>query len=648
MTEPSVTREQTVRRVRVRRRRRRRWWQRRTVWRRFLLVAALAGGALFIDGAWAATTSIRGLQQVRFQLETAAEDLAAGRLDDADSRFRLARTFADRAGNLVLHPAGALADVLPLIGDDVDAVQTMARSVGRVADAGTSLVGAARAVGWDGSGLPGSTSAGRIDLEPIEDAAPFLDQAATRMGEARSLLEPLSTESLFGFVANAATDVRLGVTERERDMRTAAGLAEVLPTFLGGDELREYFVALQNLSAPRGTGGFLGLYAILRVEDGTAELQTLEHASRFPEVSPIDAPPDVEARYARFGGTTHLIAANYSPDFPTTAGVILEMWEAASRDPLDGVMALDPVWMAHVLEAVGPVETPAWPEPLTSANLSDVLHRQTFTLPQPDSDRTQEAIGTNLFEALLERPLPPRGLGEALARGAREGHLRVYSVREEEQARLEDLGVAGRVVLPDNPLFVVWQDAVNNRAGYFARKEAEVRVTLNGDGSARVETEVTLLNEAPDGPPSILLGQGATGDPIGYFAAFVNVYLPAEAAVTESAVEPGVPLGIVEQEFGHPVAMELVGAPPGEQASMTVAYEVPEALVRRGDVWEYRLGYLPQPTLTPAGLRVEIAMPAGAEVVGASPGLTATGPALEYQASPTAPTGIWVRFRLPS
>jgi hypothetical protein len=638
----------TVRRVRVRRRRKKPWWRRRKYRRRILAAVGIVAFLALLDGAWAATTSVRGLQQVRFQLEAAAEDLAAGRLDDADSRFGLARTFADRAGNLTLHPAGALADVVPLIGDDVDAVQTMARSVGRVADAGTSLVQAARAVGWDGSGLPGTEAGGRIDLDPIEDAAPFLDQAAIRMGEARQLLEPLRTESLFGFVANAATDVRLGVTERERDMRTAAGLAEVLPTFLGGDEPREYFVALQNLSAPRGTGGFLGLYGILRVENGTAELQALEHANRFPEVPPIDAPPDVETRYARFGGTTHLIAANYSPDFPTTAGVILDIWEAAGRDPLDGVMAMDPVWMAHVLEAVGPVETPAWPEPLTSANLSDVLHRASFTLPQPDSDRTQEAIGKALFEALLERPLPGRGLGEALARGAREGHLRVYSAREEEQARFEELGVAGRVVLLDNPLFVVWQDAVNSRAGYFARRETEVRVTLNPNGSAQVETEVNLVNEAPDGPPSILLGQGATGDPVGYFAALVNVYLPEEAEVAEIAVEPGISLGILEEEFGRPVAAELVGAPPGERSSMTVTYEVPEALVHRGDAWEYRLGYLPQPALTPSGLEVEIVVPPGAEVVDASPGLTAPGPTLRFQGAPATRTGIWVRFRLPS
>jgi len=174
------------------------------------------------------------------------------------------------------------------------------------------------------------------------------------------------------------------------------------------------------------------------------------------------------------------------------------------------------------------------------------------------------------------------------------------------------------------------------------------RVSLAADGSATVETEVTLENQAPEGPPSPLLGAGTTGDPVGYFAAFVNVYLPEAATAVETSVEPGLSLGILEHEFGHPVVMELVGAPPGAEATMTVTYEVPEALVRRGDAWEFRLGYLPQPALTASGLQVEISVPPGAEVVGAWPGLTAAGPALRFQGAPATRTGIWVRFRLPS
>ncbi|MGH3927238.1 MAG: DUF4012 domain-containing protein, partial [Pseudonocardiaceae bacterium] len=370
---------------------------------------------------------------------------------------------------------------------------------------------------------------------------------------------------------------------------------------------------------------------ILAADDGSISLETFEHVARLGTVPPIQAPRDVEARYSRFGGTTHFIAANYSPDFPTSAEVILEMWRRSGAPPLDGVIAADPVLMSYLLNAYGSVSTSVWPEPLTPETVSTILHRDTFTLPKGDSDAAQEGIGEAFWGTVLDNPLPIGGLIDPLTRGVRERHLQVYSTDPEEQDALVDLGAGGQVELTSNPLYVVWQDATAARAGFFARKQGVHRVSLAADGSATVETEVILENGAPDGPPSSLLGEGATGDPIGYFAAFVNVYLPQGATDVESSVEPGVPLGIVEQEFGHPVATELIGAPPGEEARMTVTYEVPEAAVRRGDVWEYRLGYLPQPALSPSGLMVEINLPPEAEVVATSPGLTPSGLGLRFQ-----------------
>jgi hypothetical protein len=613
-----------------------------------LVAGAVVGGALLIDGAWAATSAVRGLSDVRYQLELGVEDLMAGRLPDAEARFGLARSHADGAAGITRHPAAALADVLPVIGDDIDAIQTMGQGVARVADAASVLVDAAQAAGWDGTSLPGSEEPGTVPLEPIRAAAPHLSRAATQMGEAKGILDGIDAAALLGPVGDAATTVREAVTRRASALRATARVAEILPGFLGGDEPRRYFVALQNLSAPRGTGGFLGLYGILAADNGSISLETFEHVARLGTVPPIRAPEDVEARYSRFGGTTHFIAANYSPDFPTSAGVILEMWRRSGAPPLDGVIAADPVLMSYLLNAYGPVSTPAWPEPLIPQNVSTVLHRDTFTLPKAESDIAQEGIGEAFWAAVVDNPLPIGGLIDPLTRAVRERHLQVFSVDPEEQDALLELGAAGQVDLTPNPLYVVWQDATAARAGFFARKEAVHRVSLAADGSATVETEVILENGAPDGPPSPLLGEGATGDPVGYFAAFVSVYLPRGAAGVETSVEPGVPLGIVEKEFGHPVAVELLGAPPGERATMTVRYEAPGAVVRRGGVWEYRLGYLPQSALTPSGLEVEIAVPPGAEVVDASPGLRASGPTLRFQGSPATPTGIWVRFRLPS
>jgi hypothetical protein len=627
----------------VRMRKRRRVRRRRGRRRAWAAVGALGFVAL-LDGAWAANGAVRDLLQVRHQLEAAAEDIVEGRLEDAQERFGLARSFADQAAGLTAHPAAALADLLPPFRGDVDAVQIMAAAVDRGADAGTELVRGARAAGWDGSGLPGLDAGGHVPLAPFEAAAPHLREAADHMRAAERTLSPIDASSLIGPVADAARDVRTAIGERAGTAEAAAGLAEMVPAFLGGDEPRRYFLALQNLSAPRGTGGFLGLYGILEADRGRLQLTELAHVQTLGRVPPIEATEDVVRRYGRFGGTTHFIAANYSPDFPTTAEVILEMGEAAGEEALDGVIAADPVWMGDALRALGPVETPAWPEPITANNVSTTLHRDTFLVGSKESNRAQEAIGRALWQAFLDRPLPLPGLAQAMARGVREGHLQVYSGHPEEQEVLGRLEATGDVRLGEHPLFVVWQDATGNRAGFFARKETRHRVVLHANGSAEVRTMVTLRNEAPGTPPSVLLGDGTTGDPVGYFAAYVNVYLPEEAEQIRSQVSTGFRLGLVEEEFGRPVVVELLGAEAGGSASMEVSYVVPDAMRRLGDTAEYRLGFLPQPSLRPGLVEMEIVPPQGLDVVDAAPGMRVMERSVRFRGAPVVARSLWVRL----
>ena len=74
---------------------------------------------------------------------------------------------------------------------------------------------------------------------------------------------------------------------------------------------------------------------------------------------------------------------------------------------------------------------------------------------------------------------------------------------------------------------------------------------------------VRMRNDAPDGPPSQLLGLPGDG-PIGQFGVEMDLYLPPGAQVLESSVdgEPG--LQLVEREFGRPVAIQYLLADAGQ------------------------------------------------------------------------------------
>jgi hypothetical protein len=707
------------RRVRVRVRKPHKWYRRKRIRRRVLLVVGLMGILFLADGGWAASGVVGGLQEARTELREGAGALLEGDLGRAREAFQTARQRAGGAAGSLRHPSVWLADVLPGVGDDVDALQAIAASATEVAATGIQLVAAAEASGWDGSSIPGiegtsvapqdlgvgedpnapaaqptpqgetpghegdrgsdpgaergsgegggDRETGRsderrgqeaqaaeklarieVDLEILRLASPHLRAAATSISLAQRHLTGVGADGLWYPVSEALAEARGEVGSRAELIRRIADLSELLPGFLGGEDPRRYFLAFQNLAAPRGSGGFLGVYGILTAEGGKLELERMSSVRELEGVKKdVDAPAEYLGRYRRFGGASEIFAANYSPDFRLTGRVLLDIYEASEGRELDGVVAVDPLWMGYALEATGPVKTPAWPKQITARNASRILQHDVFLLEKQASDAAQIALGRALIEGLLTQPLDPRALADAMSRAARERHLQVYAARSDEQGLLGNLGVAGSFEPGPNPVAAVWQDATNNKAGYFAHKEISHRVELQPDGSAEVSTRITLDNRAPDGPPSVLLGSGKSGDPPGYYAAYLNLYLPEGAVDIRSEVSDFPGLELVEREFGRPVVFELLAVPPGESIQVDVHYAVPAAAEVADDLLEYRMDLLPQPALRPESVTVEVVLPDGAMLEANAPSLIGEGRTLRFEGEPTVPRQLWVIYRPP-
>jgi hypothetical protein len=605
-------------------------------------VLAAAALLAFLDAAWVATTASRELRSTRALLERGASALVEGRIDDAKSSFELASASADRAVDALGHPTGLIGGRLPVIGDDVRAVKGLASASEIGARAGSSLVLAAGAAGWHGSTAVALSDGGPYQPAALAAAAPDLDVASRLLAQAKTTMTAIPLTGLSSPVrdAVAAAGETLGGTERV--VRSAALMGHLLPTFLGGEETRRYLLVSLNLSDPRGSGGYPGTYGVLKAQGGRLALEAFGATSDLGVVPPVSAPPDVVRRYEPFGALTHFIASTYSPDFPTSARLMLQMWQRTGRKPLDGVISVDSVWTSYLLGATGPVETPAWPEPITAENVSTVINHDTFlATSQVESDRMQDAIGEALLRELLQRPIAPSAVASALARAASERHAQIYSSIPQEEDLLRQLGAAGELDLGPNPVAVAWDGAVGSRAGYFAEKSVSYRAELQADGSARVTIGLTLSNPAPSSPPSILLGFPGAGVPIGTFEAYANVYLPEGAENVRARVAGEPSINLVEEEFGRPVVLQLLGARPGGSATGTISYRVPNALVGAGDQRAYRVDLLPLPALHPDRYSVEIVPPQGAVIQPAAP-MTASGTEARYEGNPVRPMTLSV------
>jgi hypothetical protein len=606
-------------------------------------VVALLGLALLVDAAWVGTTLLRDAGAIRRNLAEGSRLLEAGRIEEAATRFTLAGRTAGSLAGALRHPAAVLAGLAPGIREDVDAARALAEASGEVATAGTELVRAAARAGWDGASVPGMAGPGRVDVGAIAQAAPALRAAAAAVERARALLRAAPTRGLAGSLAAGVTQARTEVEARAPALRRAADAAELLPGFLGADGPRRYLLIAQNLSDPRGSGGHVGSHAVLTADAGRLHLGPVTATAELGPGPAVPAPPEIVRRYRRFGSLQWLTAGTYPPDFRTAGRLLVDQWAARGEEPVDGVISVDAVWMRYLLEAIGPVETPAWSEPLTAENVVDVLARDTFAVTDADlSNALQAALAEALWHAALARPPELRALADALGRAGAERHLQIYSAHPEEEALLAELGVAGAVPETEHPLQVVWDGASENRAGYFAEKEVDYRAVVSPDGWAEVELAATLHNGAPpDGGPSILLG--TPGQPtFGWFWAYANVYLPPDARILDLR---GGSLMLEEREAGRPVAMGLVGAGPGGSQGFHVRFRAQAVETDADGSSRFVLDVLPQPALRPDLVRVRVELPAGAEVLGSSPQVRVEAGILTWEGRPTTPQHLWVRYR---
>ena len=593
---------------------------------------------LIVDAVWVGL-NLAALPDARDDVQEAADALLEGRLDEAGRRFDQARRAAGRAEDLGRHPAGWLAGLMPWVGDNVHAVRALAETGELTAGAGGRLVDAARRTGWRGRELPGLGDTG-LSPDALDAVAPELGEAAAALRHGEQILAEVSVEGLLGPIRDAVITARGELAGRTELVSAASDLSRLLPPLLADG--RRYLLIVQNLAEPRGTGGFMGFFGVLEAKEARLELTDLFPAGGELSDRPVDAPADYVARYERFLSLVDLRQSNFTPDLPTAAGVILQLGADRGWGRFDGLFMVDTVWMRDVLGALGPVRTPAWPEPITSDNVMPVLAEEVAV--DEDADRIQAAIATSVWTAFQQRPVSATAFATALAKSVKDRHLQVYSTDPTEQATLRKLGATGETTLGKNPLAVVWQGIGANKLGWFVERRIDVDVELDGRGTATVTTTLQMRNDAPEGPPGGLFGAG-TDFPVGTFAAYVSVYLPETSEDYPHFEASGPTVTGLEREFERPVALGFMQARwRGGTYSWSVRYRAPGAVTRGDGADEYRLDYLPQPAFDPMPVSVTIHLPEGAEAVAAAPGVEVDGSTVTFRDALTAESSIWVRF----
>lgn len=586
---------------------------------------ATAAILLVIDGLLAGRSLVGNLTRARSELNVGIEAIVTGDPEGARPHFAAAVEAADRATSAVRHPALDLAGLFPVAGENLDAAAGVAAASKETAMAGTAMVDVARTLGWSDVALPAATRVGRLDLDAMRAAVPLMDTVVARLRDAASALEAAGGGGLLGPVATGYRDT-LEHLERRADLsgrlRDTLSLASAM---FGADGPRRYLLVVPSLGIPRPEGGAAASVGVLAAERGIVRMESLS-GSREGALEP--AAPE-------------LAGATGSPDGPTAARRLLAAVAEAGGPELDGVVWLDAEALEDLVWVTGDVRVAG--RRLSDMTTTTAMEIDAYLGSAPRiADQLHADWASRIVRRFLARRPGLESFALAGARSARERHLGIFLVRDDEQRLVSALGLDRAVPRPEAgvlPVVVTWSADGANHVGAFVTTRIRYEVTLRSNGSARVLTEVTLENGAGVEPPSVLLGRPGSLVPVGSLAAEVGVLVPENARQLEAETSRPAPISI-EGDLGYASVNGSVTVRGGAAATLTITYVVRDALESEDGDARIAIRLFPQPTLEGIPYSIRVGLPDGTVVASASPEFEVRGDAATFSGIRTSPVDL--------
>ncbi|UXY21009.1 DUF4012 domain-containing protein [Streptomyces cynarae] len=473
--------------------------------RRTLGFVLLAGAALPLAGAvWIGVTGVLARSELlaaQRDLDALRQSVAAapvgGPERERQRAVQSAAAHAGRAHRLTTGPAWYTAAHVPFLGGPLRIVRGAAYAADRLA--GDVLAPLTRVLPAPDARGTGMSEA----LMSLQKHAPDVARAADVATQVQADVHGLPRSTWLP-AADRARAVLAQQIDRLVPVTTDASVAaRVLPSMLGAQGERRYFLAFQNFAEARGTGGLPGAFAVLRADRGHLSFERFGNDSEMGTVkADIDLGADFNARYAGSDPTHVWVNSNMSPHFPYAARIWAAAWRGHTGEQVDGAMAVDPVTLSRFLRVTGPARM-ADGTALTADNVVDLTERASYALYKDVSrrkaffvDAARAAAGPLIAAAEDTRRLP--ALLVAVNDAQRDGRIKVWSAHPEEQRLLETRPYSG--TLPDAPgpfAGLVVNNAAGSKLDYYLDRSLTWEAGGCSGGRRAVTVTVTLTNRAP-------------------------------------------------------------------------------------------------------------------------------------------------------
>lgn len=510
---------------------------------------------------------------------------------------------AERGAQLTDDPLVKAVAFVTTTGDDLDAAHALAEIAGDATEVGLDVW---RSLNDAGHAL---YREGRIDFDAARsldaDLATYADNIATLQTRVQA-----NGPGDLSFVREAYERASKRLATAGSALDTARSALAMLPKLFAENGERRYLIAFQTPSEARGGGGLPGVFIVLRARDGAFELGEIRANEPLNEAlddKKIDAPRWYERLYGDLTALTDVRQVNLSPSFPATSAVLLDMYRTAYGDRLDGIVAMDPFVLGALTRPLGPLKAPGWNVTIKRSNARRLLLHDIYLRFPQRLEKKQNLYSGRLVDQVWRRisdgDFELATIGAALAESAAGQHLKMFATDDSVQSVLRELGIAGDPRTGEGHVQSFFHNNfAGNKIDYFIEREQEVTIALDESGSAAVGTVVTIRNNAPVNPVSLLNRPVRRRFPVGLARMSNHFLVPPGADVTRTEQGGTRTRYFGGQDSGFPIRWTSSSIQAGDEMTFAIEYTIPDAVIDG----RFRFTLWPQVLPFPDRFRIEV------------------------------------------
>lgn len=212
---------------------------------------------------------------------------------------------------------------------------------------------------------------------------------------------------------------------------------------LGDKHPHRYLVLFQNNNEMRPTGGFIGSYAIIDLNDGL--IQKLETHDVYDIDGSFGERITPPGDFSIFSNVWRLRDSNYWPDFPLSAQKAMWFLEKEGGPSVDTVIAINQGLIKDLLDITGPIQVGDFGE-FTSANynllLSFIIESKAWGAEDP---KLILKLFVPAFKTAILKEENISQVSSKLYKAIQQKHIVMYSKDEDIQSLFDSIGTSGRM-----------------------------------------------------------------------------------------------------------------------------------------------------------------------------------------------------------